>query len=396
MQYRSLAELPFEKGQKVFLRLDLNVPMKEQVISDDTRIRAALPTLKYLLEKELKVVVCSHLGRPKDGPDPGLSLASVGESLATLTGKEVVFLDNYLAEPIENVLGQIDSSQFILLENLRFFPGEKKNDPEFCRKIGGFFDYYVNDAFGTVHRAHASVEGIPQLFPRENRAAGFLILKEVEALGKVMSNPKAPFAVVMGGSKVSDKIEVILSLLNKCTDLLIGGAMAYTFLKYKGLNIGHSRVEEDKMNLVEMIFRNAEERHVKIHLPVDHRCALEFSEAAKTEVTDSAEIRDGLMGLDIGPKTEELYSKILSNAKTILWNGPMGVFEWAAYSKGSLAIAKAMAESSAMTIVGGGDSVAAVNNAGLADKMTHVSTGGGASLELLEGKTLPGLKVLTK
>lgn len=395
MQYRFIEELAFEKGQKVFLRLDLNVPLKNQVIQDDTRILSALPTLKYLLDRDLRVVVCSHLGRP-NGPEADLSLAPVGERLAELTGKEVVFLENYLDEPIDHVLGQIDSSQFVLLENLRFHPGEKSNDSDFCRKVGGCYDFYVNDAFGTVHRGHASVKGIAELFKPEHRAAGFLIEKEVSALESLRKNPKAPFVVIMGGAKVSDKIEIILSLLNQCTDLIIGGAMAYTLLKYKGVEVGKSRVESDKMNLVEMIFRNAAERQVKIHLPIDHRCSSEFSQNTPLELTPDEKIPPGLMGLDIGPKTEEAFARVITHANTVLWNGPMGVFEWDQYAQGSFAVAKAMAACDGTTVVGGGDSVAAVNKAGLADQMTHVSTGGGASLELLEGKTLPGLKVLAK
>lgn len=396
MAFQVIDQLPIEKGDKVFLRLDLNVPLEGGRITDDTRIKAALPTLHHLIEKGAKIVVCSHLGRPKGEADAKYSLAPVGHELSTRLDKEVVFIENYTSEPLENVLNQIDANQIVLLENLRFHEGEKSNDEAFARKIGGACDFYCNDAFGTVHRAHASTFGVAELFPIEKRAAGFLIQKEVDALQSVRKNPKGPFTVIMGGAKVSDKIEVILSLLQKCNHLIIGGAMAYTLLKFKGVAVGKSRVEEDKMDLVEMIFRNAEERKVKIHLPVDHRCAAEFSETAKMELLEDASIPDGLMGLDIGPKTEDTFSRIISDSKTVLWNGPMGVFEWDQYANGSLAIAKALAASNALTIVGGGDSVAALNKSGLGDKVSHVSTGGGASLELLEGKTLPGLQVLSK
>ena len=396
MNYQYVDELPIKEGDKVFLRLDLNVPLDGDRITDYTRIDAALPTLKHLLEKGAKVVACSHLGRPKGTADKKYSLMPVGAALSERLKKDVVFIENYMTEDLSNVLGQLSPQQFVLLENLRFHAGEKANDPDFCQTIGGGFDYVCNDAFGTVHRAHASVVGVAEMYPASQRAAGFLIKKEIEALSEVIHNAKAPFTVVMGGSKVSDKIEVILSMLNKCNHLIIGGAMAYTLLKFKGVNVGTSRIEEDKMDLVEMIFRNAEERKVKIHLPVDHRCAAEFSETAAPRVIDSQAIPADLMGLDIGPQSESNFTSIIQESKTVLWNGPMGVFEWDAFASGSLAIANALAACHGRTIVGGGDSVAALNKAGLSDEVSHVSTGGGASLELLEGKTLPGLKVLAK
>jgi phosphoglycerate kinase len=396
MQLRTLKDLDF-RNKRVFLRLDLNVPIKNGKIKDETRIVEALPTIRYILERTNKVAIASHLGRPDGEPDPAYSLEPVGARLAALLERECVFVPEYVKEPYDQVLGQIDPGQFVLLENLRFNPGETKNDPDFSRKLAQGIDLYVTDAFGTAHRAHASTVGVPELLDPQKRAAGFLIEKEVQALGDLLGHPDAPFTVVMGGSKVSDKIGVILSLLNKCNNLLIGGAMAYTFLKFKGIDVGASRVESDRMDLVETIFRNAEARRVTIHLPMDHGCAREFSETAERIDVDGRAIPAGLMGLDIGPKTILTYKDVLTRSRTILWNGPMGVFEWPQFAKGTMAIAEAMAaNSSAKTIIGGGDSVAAVNQAKVASKMTHVSTGGGASLEFLEGKVLPGLKVLAK
>jgi phosphoglycerate kinase len=392
---RTLADLDLT-NKKVLVRLDLNVPIKNGVIKDDTRIREAIPTIKYLLEHTNKIVLCSHLGRPDGAPDLAYSLEPVGARLAELLDVEVIFVNNYQEEPVDQMLNTIGKNQLILLENLRFHPGETANSVEFARTLAKGIDFYVNDAFGTAHRAHASTVGVPELLEPDRRAAGFLIEKEIEALGSVLTDPVAPFTVVMGGSKVSDKIGVILSLLNKCHHLVIGGAMAYTFLKYKGFKVGSSRVETDRMDLVESIFRNAEARNVKIHLPLDHGCASSFDEKAVRKDIDTVEIPDGLMGLDIGDKTIRAYSEIIRTSRTVLWNGPMGVFEWPAFAKGSLAIAKAMTECHGKTVIGGGDSVSVVNMAGVASKMTHVSTGGGASLEFLEGKTLPGIKILQK
>lgn len=396
MQIRRLEELDL-RNKKVFLRLDLNVPMKNGVITDDTRIREAVPTIKYILEQTSKVAMCSHLGRPQKGAHSvDDSLEAVGVRLAELLGCEIVFCADYAQEPAIQVLDRLDAGQIMLLENLRYNDGEKKNDKDFARSLTEGFDVYVNDAFGTVHRAHASVSAAAEIFPPESRAAGLLIEREIMALEKMLSGTQAPFTVVMGGSKVSDKIAVILNLLNHCHNLLIGGAMAYTFLKYKGVDVGQSRVEEDKLTLVETIMRAADKRRVMIHLPVDHVCAAEFSETAEPVVVDGADIPAGLMGLDIGPKTIQNYEGVIRRSRTILWNGPMGVFEWPAFAKGSMAIANAMAANDGMTVIGGGDSVAAVNLAGVADKMTHISTGGGAALEFLEGKMLPGIKVLLK
>jgi phosphoglycerate kinase len=283
----------------------------------------------------------------------------------------------------------------MLLENLRFHSGEEANNTDFAHALVDGYDFYVNDAFGTCHRAHASVSAAAELLPADRRAAGYLIQKEIAALGGIISRPEAPFTVIMGGSKVSDKISVILNLLGTCNHMLIGGAMAYTFLKYKGVDVGSSRVEADKLDLVEKIMRNAEARKVQIHLPTDHLCASEFSETADA-VPVTGPIKAGLMGLDIGPETQKAFSRVIRESRTVLWNGPMGVFEWDKFAKGTMAIAQAMADVHGKTVVGGGDSVSAVQKSGFASKMTHISTGGGASLEFLEGKMLPGIKVLLK
>lgn len=383
------------KNKKVFLRLDLNVPIKKGKIQDDTRIQAALPTIKYILERTNKVAICSHLGRPKDKPEPEYSVEPVGMRLAELLKKEVCFVHDYGKESPALMLEKLTPNQFMLLENLRFYPGETKNDTAFSQNLARGFDCYVNDAFGTVHRAHASVAGVAECFPPEKRAAGFLIHTEVDALDKLIERPETPFTVVMGGAKVSDKIAVILNMLKLCNNLLIGGAMAYTFLKYRGVSIGKSTLEADKMDLVESIFRTAEARNVRIYLPQDHVAAKEFVETAQAVPVNAAAIPDGLMGLDIGPKTAQAYADVIKKSKTVFWNGPMGVFEWPAFAAGTTAVAKAMGECQGKTVIGGGDSVSAVNKAGVASKMFHISTGGGASLEYLEGQMLPGLKVLS-
>lgn len=381
--------------KRVLVRLDLNVPFDDKgEISDDTRIRRCLPTLKHILSQTHKVVVMSHLGRPKGEVNPKYSLEPVGRRLAELIEREVVFVSDYTTEPVSQIIGQMQPNQIVLLENLRFHKGETANDPKFSRLLVEGFDCYVNDAFGTLHRAHASVSGVPELLPQSCRAAGMLVENEVESIGSLLKGPQAPFTVVMGGAKVSDKIGVTLSLLNRCNTLIIGGAMAYTFLKYHGHDVGDSRVEADKMDLVESIYRNAEHRRVEILLPVDHICASEFDENAERVVVPDVNIPKGLMGLDIGPQTIKRYSDVIERSKTVLWNGPMGVFEWEAFSEGTFAVGKALASCSGFTVIGGGDSVAAANKAGIADKMSHISTGGGASLEFLEGKTLPGIRAL--
>jgi phosphoglycerate kinase len=395
MQLRSLSDLELT-NKRVFLRLDLNVPTKDGKITDETRIVEALPTIQYLLKHTNRICMASHMGRPKGGPDPKYSLEPVGARLAALLNKEVVFVRNYVEEPVNQYLDQLSPNQVVLLENLRFHDGEKDGDQAFAQTLMRGIDVYVNDGFGAVHRADASVSAAAETLPPAKRAAGLLIQKEVAALTEVMAQPKAPFTVVMGGAKVSDKVPVILNLITKCNNLLIGGAMAYTFLKAKGVDVGASKYEADQLSICEKIFTNAESRKVKIFLPVDHICATEFSEKAKPVAVQTPAIGAGLMGLDIGPSTREQYRQVIEKSATVLWNGPMGVFEWPAFAGGSLAVAKALAETKGKTIVGGGDSVSALNQAGVADRVSHVSTGGGASLEFLEGKTLPGLKVLAK
>jgi len=394
MQLRKLEDLELT-GKKVFLRLDLNVPIKNGKIQDETRIREALPTIKYILERTTKLTMASHLGRPKNGGSPADSLEPVGARLSELLEREVVLFPDYASESSIQLLNTLGKNQVMLLENLRFNAGEEANNVEFAHALVDGYDFYVNDAFGTSHRAHASVSAAAELLSADRRAAGYLIQKEITALAGIVTRPEAPFTVIMGGSKVSDKISVILNLLNTCNHMLIGGAMAYTFLKFKGVDVGSSRVEADKMDLIETILRNAESRKVQIHLPVDHICAKEFAETADA-VPVSGAIPAGLMGLDIGPETQKAFARVIRDSKTVLWNGPMGVFEWPKFSKGTMCIAEAMADVRGKTVVGGGDSVSAVQQSGFASKMTHISTGGGASLEFLEGKVLPGIKLLMK
>ncbi len=383
-------------GKTVFLRLDLNVPIENGVITDDTRITASIPTILKLREAGAKLVIASHLGRPKGAFEKKYSLEPVGAKLAELLSCEVYLIANYESDPVDQFLKRMTKGDIVLLENLRFSAGEEKNSPEFIEVLAKGIDFYVNDAFGAAHRAHASTTGLPEYLGIKRCAAGLLMEKEVKALSALVRDAKSPYVVVMGGSKVSDKIGVILSLIDQCTDLLIGGAMAYTFLKYKGIKVGKSRTEDDKMTLIETIYRNAEARRVKIHLPEDHIVSEEFSENAPFQVTADASIEEGFMGLDIGPKTQALYGSIVRKAQTVLWNGPMGVFEWKNYSEGSMTIARAMAECRGLTVVGGGDSVSAANMAHVADKLSHVSTGGGASLEFLEGRPLPGIRCLNE
>lgn len=393
MKFNKLTDYHLE-GKAVMVRLDLNVPLKDGRILDESRIQAALPTLEYLLEKKARLAIMSHLGRPKGKADPALSLAPVGERLAELLGREVVLVRDYEEEPADQVFKQLGKNQIMLLENLRFHAAETANDPDFASHLIKGFDLYVNDAFGAAHRAHASVVAAPQLLPEAKRTPGFLMEKEIAALSLVRDQAKAPFVVVIGGAKVADKIGVILNLINSCNDLLIGGAMAYTFLRYLGVEVGASRVESDKMDLVEAIYRNAKARKVTIHLPCDHIAATAFEPNAAPLSVAGESLPSGLMGLDIGPKTLAAYQALIRSAATVFWNGPLGVFEWDAFAAGSLGIAQAMAESKAYTVVGGGESVAALHKAGAGARIDHISTGGGASLEFLEGVTLPGLKAL--
>jgi 3-phosphoglycerate kinase len=382
-------------GKRVFIRVDFNVPLDDaQGITDDTRIREALPTIKKALEMGGKVVLASHLGRPK-GVDKKLSLLPVAKRLADLLGREheVLMADDCIGEGVGKMAKELKPGQVLMLENLRFHKQEEANDETFARELASFADVYCNDAFGTAHRAHASTAGMAA-FVKE-KCAGFLMRKELEKLGKIVKNPEKPFVVVLGGAKVTDKIKVIENLLPKCNAMLIGGAMAYTFLKAQGANIGKSRVEEDKVPLALRLIEAAKELGVDLVLPVDH--VVGSSPDEKSEATDVADrnIPEGKMGLDIGSKTRALFTQHIRNAKTVLWNGPMGLFEVAKFAEGTKSVATAMAlNTQALTVVGGGDSAAAVNDLGLASKLSHVSTGGGASLELLEGIKLPGIAAL--
>lgn len=394
---RKLTDLSFSTDQQasVFLRLDLNVPLKNGVVQDDTRIKAALPTLRWLQEKNVRIIACSHLGRPEGtGFEEAYSLEPVGARLAELLGCEVVLVEDPLDKSADTVVNNLKSGQVALLENLRFWKGEKKGDAAFAKGLARFATHYVNDAFGTSHRADASVEAVAKLFPLKNRAAGLLIEKELAYLEGAFARPQPPVTAIFGGAKVSDKIDVLTKFTQIANHIIIGGAMSYTFLKYMGVSVGKSRVEEDKLALVETILQAAESRKVQIHLPVDHIAARTFAEDAEPVVVETRAISDDLMGLDIGPKTRQQYAGIVAASRLVMWNGPMGVFEWPAFSKGTEAVARALAECSGTTIVGGGDSAAAVAQFGLEENMSHVSTGGGASLELLEGKKLPGIEVL--
>ena len=380
-------------GKKVLLRCDFNVPQDKATgaITDDKRIVAALPTIRYLLEQKAAVIACSHLGKPKGEWKDSLSLAPVARRLSELLEKEVLFAKDIIGEDAQAKAAALQPGQLLLLENLRFDKREEKNDPEFAKALAGMAELYVSDAFGTVHRAHASTAGVAAYLPA---VSGFLIGKELDVMGKALNDPKRPFVAVLGGSKVSDKIGVINNLLEKADAIIIGGGMAYTFLKAQGHGIGASLCEEDKLDYAREMLKKAAEKNVAFLLPVDHVAAQSFSADARPIVVDSTSIPAELMGLDIGQKTAAQYAQQLKDAGTVVWNGPMGVFEFPAFAKGTQAVAKALAESGAITIVGGGDSAAAVEQLGFAEKMTHISTGGGASLEFLEGKELPGVACL--
>jgi phosphoglycerate kinase len=379
----------------VFLRLDLNVPLKAGVVTDETRITAALPTINWLLEKGCRVVMCSHLGRPKgDGFEKEFSLSPVGEKLAAHLGKDVLLCGDYLMDGFDRIVQQLGANQLVLLENLRFHKQEQKGDKDFAKVLAKGMDFYVNDAFGTCHRADASMVAVAEEFPLERRCAGLLVQKEIDFLEGAFRNPQAPVTAIFGGAKVSDKIAILQKFTSIANNMIIGGAMAYTFLRYMGHNVGKSRVEEDKLSLVGEILRAAEARKVKIILPVDHVCATEFAEGTMPITCNTADIPDNLMGLDIGPRSSAIFADAIRSSKVVVWNGPMGVFEWDAFATGSRSVAEALAQCEGSTIVGGGDSAAAIVAFGLADKVSHVSTGGGASMELLEGKELPGIRVL--
>ena len=381
------------KNKRVFIRVDFNVPIKQGRVSDATRIEAALPTIRFALEQGGKVVLASHLGRPKGKPDPALSLAPVSTALSNLLKMPVKMAPDCVGPDVEAMVNALQPGEVLLLENLRFHAGEKKNDPQFAQSLARLAEVYVNDAFGTAHRAHASTAGMPSLVAE--RAAGFLLKRECDYLGKVFTNPDRPFVAMLGGAKVSDKIQVIQSLLEKVDVLLIGGAMAYTFLRAQGQGTGNSLVEEDQLPLAAQLLRTAADRKIPMLLPTDHVVA-QKAEEGSTATTVSGEIPQGKTGLDIGPETVKAFSKEIAKAKTVFWNGPLGMFEIKPFDAGTMAMAKALSESSALTVVGGGDSVAAVKRSGVAEAITHISTGGGASLEFLEGKTLPGLAALAK
>ena len=379
-------------GKKVLLRCDFNVPQDKATgaITDDKRIVAALPTIAYLLDQKAAVIACSHLGKPKGEWKQSLSLAPVAKRLSELLGREVLFATDIVGEDAKAKAAALKPGEILLLENLRFDKREEKNDPEFAKELASMAEVYVSDAFGTVHRAHASTAGVAAYLPA---VSGFLIGKELDIMGKALDDPKRPFVAVLGGAKVSDKINVINNLLEKADTIIIGGGMAYTFKKAEGYTIGKSLLEEDKLDYAREMIQKAEAKGVKFLLPVDNLCAAEFSASAKP-VLEEQNIPNELMGMDIGPKAIEAFSDAVKGAGTVVWNGPMGVFEFPAFAGGTKAMAKALAESGAITIVGGGDSAAAVEQLGYADKMTHISTGGGASLEFLEGKELPGVACL--
>lgn len=380
------------RGKKVLVRVDFNVPLdKEQNITDDTRIRAALPTIKYLLDNNAKVILMSHLGRPKGEFKPEFSLAPVAKRLEELLNTKVTMAEDVIGESAKAAVDALKEGEVVLLENVRFHKEETKNDPEFAKALASFGEIYVNDAFGTAHRAHASTEGVARYLPA---VAGYLIKKELEVMGKALSDPERPFVAILGGAKVSDKIGVIENLIDKVDTLIIGGGMAYTFFKARGYEIGDSLLEEDKIDLARSLEEKAKAKGVKLLLPVDNVIAKEFKADAEHKVVSSEEIPAGWQGLDIGPKSCELFGEEIKKAKTVVWNGPMGVFEMPAFAKGTEAIARYMSECQGTTIIGGGDSAAAVEQLGFADKMTHISTGGGASLEFLEGKELPGVAAL--
>ncbi len=380
------------KGKKVFVRCDFNVPMDEkQNITDNTRIVAALPTIKYLLEQDCKIILASHLGRPKGEVKPEFSLAPVAKELSKLLNKEVIMAKDVIGEDATNKAENLKEGEIMLLENVRFHREETDNDPEFAKKLASMAEVYVNDAFGAAHRAHASTAGIAQYLPA---VSGFLIEKELTVLGNAINNPERPFMAILGGAKVSDKIGVIDSLLDKVDTLMIGGGMAYTFFKAQGYSVGNSLCEEEKTGLALEAMEKAKQKGVKLLLPVDTKVGKEFKPDTESKTVAWTDIPDGWEGFDIGEKTIEMFKNELKNAKTVIWNGPVGLFEFDQFAIGTNEIAKTLADLDATTIIGGGDSGAAVAKAGLADKMTHICTGGGASLELLEGKKLPGIECL--
>ncbi|NCG66855.1 phosphoglycerate kinase [Bacillus coagulans] len=391
MNKKSIKDVELQ-GKRVFCRVDFNVPLKDGNVTDDTRIRAALPTIKYLVENGAKVILASHLGRPKGQVVEELRLTPVAKRLSELLGKDVKKANEAYGESVKAEISKMNNGDILLLENVRFYPGEEKNDPELAKEFASLAELYVNDAFGAAHRAHASTEGIAHHLPA---VSGFLMQKELDVLGKALSNPERPFTAIIGGAKVKDKIGVIDNLLDKVDNLIIGGGLAYTFVKAQGHEIGKSLLEEDKIDLANSFMAKAKEKGVNFYMPVDAVVADEFSETANKKEVAIEEIPADWQALDIGPKTVELYAKVIKESKLVIWNGPMGVFEMDAYANGTKGVAEALAAATGTySIIGGGDSAAAVEKFHLAEKMDHISTGGGASLEFMEGKTLPGVVAL--
>lgn len=381
------------KGKRVLVRCDFNVPLKDGEITNDKRIVAALPTIKYLMEQGAKVILCSHLGRPKGEYKPEFSLAPVAKRLSEYLGVDVPLAEdeNVVGDNAKKMAADLQDGQVMLLENVRYRAEETKNEENFSKELASLADLFVNDAFGTAHRAHCSTTGVAFYLPA---ACGYLIQKEIQFMGGALADPKRPLVAILGGAKVSDKIGVISNLIDKCDTIIIGGGMAYTFMKYLGHNIGTSLLEADWVDKAGEMMQTAKDKGVKFLIPVDNRCGKEYKEDTEVLVCKSDDIPDGWMGLDIGPNTEKLFADAIDGAGTVIWNGPMGVSEWDNFASGTIAVAKAIADSGAISIIGGGDSVAAVTKLGFADKMSHISTGGGASLEFLEGKELPGIAAL--
>lgn len=380
------------KGKRVFCRVDFNVPMKNNEVSDDTRIRAALPTIQYLIEQGAKIILASHLGRPKGQVNEDMRLTAVATRLSELLGKQVTKTEEAFGDEVEKVIATLQEGEVVLLENVRFYPGEEKNDPELAKAFASLADVYVNDAFGAAHRAHASTEGIAHHIPA---VSGLLMEKELDVLGKALLDPDRPFTAIIGGAKVKDKIGVIENLLEKVDNLIIGGGLAYTFLKALGHDVGQSLLEEDKIELAKSFIKKAKEKGVNFYMPEDVVIANEFSNEATTQVVDIDQIPSDWQGLDIGPKTVDTYRKVILESKLVIWNGPMGVFEMSSFENGTKSVAIALADAQkTYTVIGGGDSAAAVEKFGFAENMDHISTGGGASLEFMEGKQLPGVVAL--
>ncbi len=380
-------------GKKVLARCDFNVPLKDGEITNDKRIVAALPTIKYLMEHGAKVILCSHLGRPKGEYKPEFSLAPVAKRLSEYLGVEVKLAEDpeVVGENAKKMAAELKDGEVMLLENVRYRAEETKNEENFSKELASLADIFVNDAFGTAHRAHCSTTGVASFLPA---VCGFLIQKEIKFMGGALADPKRPLVAILGGAKVSDKIGVIENLIDKCDTIIIGGGMAYTFMKYLGHNIGTSLLEADWVEKAGEMMKKAEDKGVKFLIPADNKVGKEYDENTESKIVSSDDIPDGWMGLDIGPKTQEIFADAIKGAGTVIWNGPMGVSEWENFASGTISVAKAVADSGAISIIGGGDSVAAVTKLGFADKMSHISTGGGASLEFLEGKDLPGICAL--